>query len=86
MPGYCAFCNKECDLIRGFIINCGRFANERCLEVFACHEHTDRAADALIKLRQRRYRIMSDAELEFAVRWMDAGAPALDENGEPTQP
>ena len=82
MPGYCVFCNRECDLIRGFIINRGRFANDQCLEVFACYEHRDRTADALIKLRRRYCTILTNAELEFAVRWMDAGAPVLEANGE----
>jgi hypothetical protein len=75
MPGYCVFCGRECDLIRGFIINRGRFGNDQCLEAFACYEHGDRAAAAIITLRRLRYTILTDAELEYAIRWMDAGAP-----------
>lgn len=83
MPG-CVFCSLECDLIRGFIINRGRFGNDRCLEAFACYEHGDRAAAAIITLRRLRYTILTDAELEYAIRWMDAGAPTDALTGAPT--
>jgi hypothetical protein len=83
MPGYCVFCGRECDLIRGFAINRGRYGNDQCLEVFACHEHGGQAAAAIVALRRLRCTIMTDAELESAIRWMDAGAPVPENSEQP---